>query len=83
MHCPECDCAVETDPQWYDSPREELDVERLVYWHGDSDVRGDYEVSDVGDVFHHGEKRVRVCLRVDSCMNCGKVLARRTYTKFV
>lgn len=81
MYCPNCDLRVETDIAKKTDTEE---AERYYRRFDDEDVRGDYDISEVGDLVEvenddGSSTDWEVGLRVDICANCAVPIEARTY----
>lgn len=70
MYCEECDMLVATDFRYL---REEEDTKHYERWAATNEIRGSYDLADVGG----GERKVHA--RVDYCANCGYTISISTY----
>lgn len=83
MYCPNCDLQSETDVA---RVIEHDEAARYRKWFDDEDVRGDYDIEDVGDPIEveKGDGSAAewaVALRVDICANCAVPIDARTYCR--
>lgn len=82
MYCPECDLQVETE---FSIVREQEEAERRKRYLNDVEIRGPYDIDDVGQVELGGPKvdsrKPKVCMRVDACANCSSYLDARTFVQ--